>query len=296
MSDSEAEFHSSDEDDYEGFENEYYFDAVEQENINKRYIHSDREIPPEEADFPRKVRKNENHDVEWVLVTKDEDLPEELYYTNLLTSGYYQSPKINPNCTKKLSSPLDSCYSFLLPLLELVVRHTNENLLKNGKKSTDFDEMFQLFLALMAMAALAPKGVDFLTLVSECRKTLKNQFGILATWPGAQRLADLRTHLRCYKKDQNNPDQSRTAKVSPIIESFNRVSENTISNTGSYSLDETLAGFYGRAPIKIKMPRKPANAGICYHNVSMVNLRYCETLKLAAECSDKKNDKRPNCQ
>ena len=36
MNDSEAEFHSSDEDDNNGFENGYYFDAVEQENLDKR--------------------------------------------------------------------------------------------------------------------------------------------------------------------------------------------------------------------------------------------------------------------
>ena len=146
MGESDEDFHSSDEDDYEGdYDQEFFFADVEPEidNNQPEYPQPENPIPPDEIpNFPRKTKKDGNFEHEWVLVSKNEDLPTEFYYENLFSSEFFISPKIHPSCNKNLNSPLESVHSFLEPLLIDTVRFTSENrrtvlifLLKSSQKA-----------------------------------------------------------------------------------------------------------------------------------------------------------------
>ena len=216
-----------------------------------------------------------------------DQLPEDSLYYNKLGADFFQEPKLTPNHGKKLDRPIDAMYSFLNPLVLLVTRLTSKNLQKYGKKAITVEEMMQLIFFEIALKLVAPQISHFQDMVSKIRDRLLIDFGLKGTWPGIDRLQDIRSNLRAYDENSNEPGSEKPSyKIKEMVNIFNNTAKNTIQAAGTYCIDETLTKFCGRNPLLVKMPRKPAGQGILYHTFAMRNIPYSERMLLGKVCTE----------
>ena len=61
-----------------------------------------------------------------------------------MSPSFFAEPKIAEECDKDLTTPLNSCISFLEKILGVVITNTNIHLENNQKKPTDFQELLDI--------------------------------------------------------------------------------------------------------------------------------------------------------
>ena len=101
------------------------------------------------------------------------------------------------------SSPKTSFCEFLCRyIIDVLLTPTNINLRSKGKKPTNYEEILQLFLFECAMVVSAEQHSVLQPNVSSIRRDMFKKYGIYATWPCADRLQEIRSHLRYGYKNK----------------------------------------------------------------------------------------------
>ena len=129
------------------------------------------------------------------VVLESQLIPEDFVYAKI--SPAYEQPQISPLNTKNLSTPKSAFSEFMYPLIDNVLLiPTNFNLRSNQIKETTSEEILQFFLFEMAMLCTTEKHSVMQANVSIVRRSLYKNYGILGTWPHANRLQQKRSHIR----------------------------------------------------------------------------------------------------
>ena len=132
----------------------------------------------------------------WEPVLHESQLIPEDYVYQKISQAYVQ-PQISPENTKNLSTAKSTFCEFMFLLIENVLLiPTNFFLRSKRLKVTTCEEILQLFLFEMAMVCTAEKHSEMQPNVAIARRSLFKNYGILGKWPSANRLQQIRSHLR----------------------------------------------------------------------------------------------------
>jgi hypothetical protein len=81
-------------------------------------------------------------------------------------------------------------------ITNVLLPQTNISLCSIGKKPTDCEEMLDVFLLQCAIAVTEDRHTDMQPNVSVARRGIMKQYGIVGTWPNANRCQTIKTNLR----------------------------------------------------------------------------------------------------